>query len=60
MAGATKQDATIAVMAKFKPAKKKAKGPAAPPGGLACVVILVIILLVGMLFLIYVMGHANG
>jgi hypothetical protein len=47
-------------MAKFKPAKKKAKGPAAPAGGLPCVVLAVLILLLGMLFLYYIMSHANG
>jgi hypothetical protein len=47
-------------MAKFKPAKKKAKGPTAPPGGIPCVVLAVLILLLGMFFLYYVMSHANG
>ena len=47
-------------MAKFKPAKKKSKGPAAPQGGLPCVILAVIILVLGMLFLYYIMSHANG
>jgi hypothetical protein len=51
---------TIAVMAKFKPVRKKAKGPAPPPGGLPCVILAVLILLLGMFFLYYVMSHANG
>lgn len=47
-------------MAKFKPAKKKGKGPTAPAGGLPCVILAVLLLLLGMWFLMYVMGHANG
>lgn len=47
-------------MAKFKPVRKKAKGPAAPQGGIPCVIMACLILLLGMLFLYYVMSHANG
>ncbi|HEV2448180.1 MAG TPA: hypothetical protein VGS58_19750 [Candidatus Sulfopaludibacter sp.] len=47
-------------MAKFKPVRKKEKGPAVPQGGIPCVIMVVLILLLGMLFLYYIMSHANG
>jgi hypothetical protein len=45
-------------MAKLKRARAKAK-TAGPQRGMGCVVLLVLGLLLAMLFLIYVMGHAN-
>jgi hypothetical protein len=46
-------------MGKFKPIRKKAKGPAVPQGGLPCVILAVLILVLGMLFLYYIMSHAT-
>jgi hypothetical protein len=45
-------------MAKLKRASKKPK-TAAPQRGMGCIVLLVLGLVLAMLFLIYVMGHAN-
>jgi hypothetical protein len=59
-------DATIAAMAKYKPAKfkparGKAKAPATPPGGIACVVLVIGAIVVVMLFMYLVLkSHANG
>jgi hypothetical protein len=47
-------------MGKFKPAKAKSKRTAAPQGGLPCVILVISGLALLMLFLYYVMGHANG
>jgi hypothetical protein len=45
-------------MAKLKAARGKSK-PAAPQRGVGCIVMLVLAMLLAILFLIYVMGHAN-
>ena len=45
-------------MAKLKRASKKPK-TSAPQRGMGCIVLLVLGLVLAMLFLIYVMGHAN-
>ena len=47
-------------MAKFKPAKGKRKGTPVPQGGVPCVILLTAGMLLVMLFLFYVMTHANG
>lgn len=47
-------------MGKFKPVRAKGKRTAAPQGGLPCVILLITGLVLLMLFLYYVMGHANG
>jgi hypothetical protein len=49
-------------MAKFKPARGKAKGgkPAAPQGGLPCVIVVIAGIVLVMLFLYWVMRNANG
>ena len=49
-------------MAKFKPAKAKAKSktPRAPQGGLPCVILVILGMLLVMLFLYFVMRNANG
>jgi hypothetical protein len=52
--------ATIALMAKFKPARGKAKRSSAPQGGVPCVILIVSAMLLVMLFLYYVMKNANG
>jgi hypothetical protein len=45
-------------MAKLKAARGKQKS-AAPKKGVGCIVMLVLAMLLAILFLIYVMGHAN-
>jgi hypothetical protein len=45
-------------MAKLKAARGKPK-TAAPQRGVGCIVMLVLAMLLAILFLIYVMGHAN-
>jgi hypothetical protein len=45
-------------MAKLKRASKKPK-TAGPQKGMGCIVLLVLGMLLAILFLIYVMGHAN-
>jgi hypothetical protein len=47
-------------MAKFKPVKGKRKSAPAAPGGLPCVILLIAGLLLVMLFVYYVLSHANG
>lgn len=47
-------------MAKFKPVRLKSKTKAPPQGGLPCVILLIAGMVLVMLFLYYVMGHANG
>jgi hypothetical protein len=47
-------------MGKFKPVRVKSKRTGAPQGGLPCVITLIAGLVLLMLFLYYVMGHANG
>jgi hypothetical protein len=49
---------TIAVMAKFKPAKGKARKSRAPQGGIPCVILVISGMLLVMLFLYYVMKNA--
>jgi len=59
---AKKRGVTIALMAKFKPARGKAKSgsKARPPGAVPCVVIIFAGILLVMLFLYYVLRNANG
>lgn len=47
-------------MAKFKPVKAKAKTTPTPRGGLPCVILLISGLVLVLLFLYFVMSHANG
>jgi hypothetical protein len=47
-------------MAKFKPVRAKSKNKPLPQGGLPCVILLISGIGLVMLFLYYVMGHANG
>ena len=47
-------------MGKFKPAKAKRKGVTPQQGGLPCVIVLIAGMALVMLFLYYIMGHANG
>ena len=47
-------------MAKFKPARGKAKRSSAPQGGIPCVILVISAMLLVMLFLYYVMKNANG
>jgi len=47
-------------MAKFKPARGKAKATAAPQGGLPCVILVISGMFLVMLFLYFVMKNANG
>ena len=54
-------DATIALMAKFKPARgKKAEGRGPPQGAVSCVVLVIAGMLLVMLFMYFVMKNANG
>jgi hypothetical protein len=46
-------------MAKFKPVRPKSKSHPPPQGGLPCVILLIAGIVLVMLFLYYVMGHAN-
>ena len=46
-------------MAKFRPAKGKARKSRAPQGGVPCVVLIISAMFLVMLFLYYVMTHAN-
>jgi hypothetical protein len=52
--------ATIAVMAKFKPFKGKAKNRPAPQGGISCLILVISAMFLVMFFLYYVMKNANG
>jgi hypothetical protein len=45
-------------MAKLKAAKGKKKS-AAPRRGVGCIIMLALVMLLAILFLVYVMGHAN-
>jgi hypothetical protein len=47
-------------VAKVKPVRKKAKAPAARPGGVGCIVLLAIAFALFMFFLYFVLKHANG
>lgn len=54
-------DATIASMAKMKPARGKSKKAQPPPGGVACIVVIVIGMALVMLLLYFVLkSNANG
>jgi len=46
-------------MAKFKPAKAKAKSHAAPQGGLPCVILMASAFVLVLLFLYFVMKYAT-
>ena len=48
------------MMAKFKPAKGKAKRTAPPPGAVSCVVLVLAGMILVMLFMYFVMRNANG
>jgi len=52
--------ATIALMAKFKPAKGKRKKPPVPQGGLPCVIVVITALALVLFFVYLVMKYANG
>ena len=52
--------ATIAFMAKFKPARGKTKRTAPAPGALSCVILILIGMALVMLFMYFVMRNANG
>jgi hypothetical protein len=58
--GARHPGATIALMAKFKPAKGKRKKPALPQGGLPCVIVVITAMALLLLFIFLVMKYANG
>jgi hypothetical protein len=45
-------------MARFKAARGKTKSRA-PRQGVGCIIMLVLFMLLGILFLVYVMGHAS-
>ncbi|MGA2268257.1 MAG: hypothetical protein ABSH44_07270 [Bryobacteraceae bacterium] len=45
-------------MAKFKPARGKARKTRAPQGGVPCVILVVLAMVLVMLFLYYVMKYA--
>jgi hypothetical protein len=49
---------TIAVMAKFKPVRGKARKTRAPRGGVPCVILIISAMFLVMLFLYYVMKNA--
>ena len=49
---------TIAVMAKFRPAKGKGRKSRAPQGGIPCVILVISAMFLVMLFLYYVMKNA--
>ena len=59
-------DATIAAMAKYKPAKfkparGKSKAAKPPPGGVACIIVVIGVMFLVMLFMYLVLkSHANG
>jgi hypothetical protein len=54
-----RQDDTIALMGKFKPAKGKAKTARVPQGGLPCVILVIVGMLLVMLFLFFVMKSSS-
>lgn len=60
MGGGAAWGATIALMAKFKPAKGKHKKPALPQGGLPCVILVISAMALLLLFVFLVMKYANG
>ena len=47
-------------MAKFKPARGKAKRTAPPPGAISCVILILVGMALVMLFMYFVMRNANG
>jgi hypothetical protein len=49
---------TIALMAKFRPAKGKGRKSRAPQGGIPCVILVISAMFLVMLFLYYVMKNA--
>jgi hypothetical protein len=51
---------TIAVVAKVKPVRKKAKAPATRPGGVPCIILVFSAIALFMFFLYFVLKHANG
>jgi hypothetical protein len=54
-------DATIGVMAKFRPVRAKAKSTARPQGAAGCVIVILLIMVGVMVFLYLVMkSNANG
>ena len=54
-------DATIALMAKFKPVRGRKGKPVGPPqGAVSCVILVVAGMLLVMFFMYFVMKNANG
>jgi hypothetical protein len=58
--GAIERGATIALMAKFKPAKGKRKVPPVPKSGLPCVILVISAMALLLFFVFLVMKYANG
>ena len=57
--GGREHGATIAVMAKFKPARGKGKRTTAPPAGALSCVILILVGMVGVMLFMYFVMYAN-
>jgi hypothetical protein len=53
-------DATIGLMAKFKPVRAKARKSPAPQGAIGCVVLILLAMIGVMVFMYFVMRNANG
>ena len=53
-------DATIGLMAKFKPVRAKARKGPAPQGAIGCVVLILLGMVGMMVFMYFVMRNANG
>jgi hypothetical protein len=53
-------DATIGLMAKFKPVRAKARKGPAPQGAIGCVVLILLAMIGVMVFMYFVMRNANG
>jgi hypothetical protein len=53
-------DATIALMAKFRPVRPRARRGPAPQGAVGCVVLILLGMIGVMLFMYFVMRNANG
>jgi hypothetical protein len=52
--------ATIAFMAKFKPAKAKKRNAPAPQGAIPCVILVILAIAAVMLLLFFVMKSSSG
>jgi hypothetical protein len=53
-------DATIGLMAKFRPVRPKARKGPAPQGAIGCVVLILLAMVGMMVFMYFVMRNANG